>query len=232
MRIAIFSDIHDNQAGLRAMLADAERRNADRLIFLGDLGSDVRLFESLQRMGIDCLFGNWEVSGLSRLPSPMRDWVGAWPSMLREGSAVYCHATPDMPAEASNTRNAVSYMQQGVRWQQLFPRLHLDESALWNALAVMEEADLRVAFHGHTHVQMVWGWCARDAESYPGSHLSSDRRLQSWLGLEALQLAPGAEDSPNRYIIGVGSAGQPDDGPALKYVVYEPERGMIEFHSV
>ena len=229
MRIAIFSDIHDNQAGLRAMLADAERHNADRLIFLGDLGNDVRLFESLRGMGIDCLFGNWEVSGLSRLPSQMRDWVGAWPSTLREESAVYCHATPDMPEEASNARNAARYMQAGVRWQQLFPCLHRDEPALWNALAVMEEEDLRVAFHGHTHVQMAWGWCARDAGSYPGG---SGQRLQSWLGLETLELAPGAAESPNRYIIGVGSAGQPDDGPALSYVMYESEQGTVWFRRI
>lgn len=229
MRIAIFSDIHDNQAGLRAMLADAERHNADRLIFLGDLGNDARLFEPLQEMEIDCLFGNWEVSGLSRLPSQVRDWVGAWPSTLREGAAAYCHATPDMPKEASNTRNAVMYMQQGVRWQQLFPRLHRDESALWNALAVMEEADLRVAFHGHTHVQMAWAWSVGSGGTHPGGR---GRRLQSWLGLETLELASGAADSPNHYIIGVGSAGQPDDGPALKYVIYEPERGTVWFRHI
>ena len=40
---------------------------------------------------------------------------------------------------------------------------------------------------------------------------------------------PGRTDSPNRYIVGVGSAGQPDDGPALKYVMYEPEQQRIRF---
>ena len=89
MRIAIFSDIHDNEAGLMRVLADAERRNADRLIFLGDLGNDKRLFERCQRLGIDCLFGNWEVSGFQRLSPPTRDWVGGWPATLREGNAIF-----------------------------------------------------------------------------------------------------------------------------------------------
>jgi hypothetical protein len=104
MRIAIFSDIHDNDAGLQAVLADAERRNADRLIFLGDLGNDERLFETLQRLGVDCLFGNWEVSGLQRLSLPVHDWVSGWPSTLQEESAIFCHATPDMPAQADTTQ--------------------------------------------------------------------------------------------------------------------------------
>jgi predicted phosphodiesterase len=228
MRIAIFSDIHDNDAGLQAVLADAERRNADRLIFLGDLGNDERLFETLQRLGVDCLFGNWEVSGLQRLSLPVHDWVSGWPSTLQEESAIFCHATPDMPAQADTTQDAATYMQQGVRWQQLFPRLHREESALWNALAVMEDEDVQVTFHGHTHVQMAWGWCV----GAHGENYKYGRRLQSWISLDELQLMSGRDDLPNRYIVGVGSAGQPDDGPALKYAMYEPEQKMIRFHRI
>ena len=35
--IALLADIHGNREALTACLADAERRNADRAIFLGDL---------------------------------------------------------------------------------------------------------------------------------------------------------------------------------------------------
>ena len=133
-----------------------------------------------------------------------------------------------MPAQADTTEHAATYMQQGVRWQDLFPRLHRDEAALWNALAVMEEEDLHVTFHGHTHVQMAWGWCTDAVEANHGSV----RRLRSWIGLDELQLKPGSEGASDRYIIGVGSAGQPDDGPALKYVMYEPEQRIVRFHSI
>ncbi len=228
MRIAIFSDIHDNVAGLTAVLADAERRNADRLIFLGDLGNNEELYETLRRLGVDCLFGNWEVSGLQRLSPSVRDWVGGWPATLREGSASFCHATPDMPAQASTTEDASTYMSQGAGWQHLFPRLHHDETALWNALAIMEEEDVRVTFHGHTHVQMAWGWCV----GTDGAGYGSGRRLQSWQGLDEIEVLPGRAESPDRYIVGVGSAGQPDDGPALKYVLYETEQQRIRFHSI
>ena len=118
------------------LLADAERRNADRLIFLGDLGNDERLFETLRRLGVDCLFGNWEVSGFSAyLPRYATGSVFGRPRFV-SGIAVFCHATPDMPAEAGATQDAATYMDQGIGWQQLFPRLHRDEAALWSALGL------------------------------------------------------------------------------------------------
>jgi predicted phosphodiesterase len=228
MRIAIFSDIHDNEAGLHALLADAEQRHAERLIFLGDLGKNEQLYETLRRLDVDCTFGNWEVSGLQRLSPSVQVWVGGWPSTIRTESAIYCHATPDMPAQTGTTQAASTYMSQGARWQQLFPRLHHDETALWNALAIMEEEDVRVTFHGHTHVQMAWGWCVgRDGAGY-----GSGRRLQSWQGLDEIEVLPGRVETPNRYVVGVGSAGQPDDGPAPKYAMYELEQERIIFHRI
>ena len=75
---------------------------------------------------------------------------------------------------------------------------------------------------------MAWGWCV----GTDGAGYGSGRRLQSWQGLDEIEVLPGRAESPNRYVVGVGSAGQPDDGPALKYVLYETEQQRIRFHSI
>jgi len=218
MRFAIFSDLHDNLDGLLRVLTDIGQQRVDSLIYLGDAGRDPSLFVELQQRGIACTFGNWELSGLRRLSAPLATWVGAWPATIRHGDALFCHATPDMPTAAATAAMAVVYMATGISWPMLFPRLNYNEQARWNALAVLEAADLRVAFHGHTHIQQVWVW---------QSDAAGKRQLRGFTEPAEFRLDPGPVDAPTRYLIGVGSAGQPDDGPALRYVIYDDEAGVV-----
>lgn len=212
MRYAIFSDLHDNLPALTTVLTDAALYNAERLIYLGDVGRDPALFLALQERKIPCVFGNWEVSGWQRLPAPLAAWVGTWPATIQIGNALVCHATPAMPVTAANTATAATYIAGGVGWLSLFPRLHRNEEARWAALAALEAANVRVAFHGHTHVQEVHGWLDEG---------TGQRRLRTFREPSAFTLDPGLLDAPNRYLVGVGSAGAPDDGPQLRYAIYD-----------
>ncbi|NJN84683.1 MAG: metallophosphoesterase family protein [Caldilineaceae bacterium] len=160
MRYAILSDIHDNATALRQVLHDIDQQHVDRLICLGDVGRDARLFAELRARDALCTFGNWEVSGLARMAAPLASWVGGWPATIRAGEARFCHATPEMPSQIATTRDAARAVANGATWRFLFPRLDRDEDAVWQTLAVMEESGLRVVFHGHTHVQQVWSWAA------------------------------------------------------------------------
>ncbi|MBW7883476.1 MAG: metallophosphoesterase family protein [Caldilineaceae bacterium] len=207
MRFAIFSDLHDNRRGMEAVVQHALIQGAERLICLGDVGHERTLYEELRARRIACTYGNWEVSGLQRLPRDLAAWVGNWPALLHVGAAVCCHATPDMPPAAATTHQAVRWMATGQKWSALFPRLHLDQEAVWQAFAWMEAAGVSLAFHGHTHVQMVWQW-------QPGSAGSS--RLRPITGVDVIPVMEGA-----RYLVGVGSAGQPQDGPSPRYAIYD-----------
>jgi predicted phosphodiesterase len=218
MRFAIFSDLHDNDAGLAAVLADAAQWQVDRFVYLGDVGRDPHLFLALQERGIACTFGNWEVSGWQRLPSSLATWVGDWPALIRRPQAIFCHATPDMPPTVTNTAAATTYMANGLSWRALFPRLHRQEAARWEAFAVLETAGVQVAFHGHTHIQEVWAWTDDG---------NRQRRLRTFREPIAFLLEQGLPTAPNRYLIGVGSAGAPDDGPFLRYVVYDERTGQV-----
>lgn len=212
MRYAIFSDLHDNQAGLTAVLADAEAWQVDTWLYLGDVGRDPRLFLALQERQIACTFGNWEVSGWQRLPAPLAGWVGEWPATIQHGAAIFCHATPDMPASVTKTAEASAYMAGKQSWHALFPRLHRQEEARWAALATLEAANLHIAFHGHTHVQELYAW---------ESDETGQRRLRVVRTPGDYTMTLGQPTAPNRYLVGVGSAGAPDDGPGLCYVLYD-----------
>jgi predicted phosphodiesterase len=219
MRYLIFSDIHDNEAAFHRILQEAERRGIDRCLCLGDVGRTAALLKQVQAQEISCTFGNWEVSLLQHLGSELQAWVGSWPGVIQEGDAVFCHATPDMPSEASTTRDAYLYMQRtGVRWRQIFPFLDQDDEARWSALAALEQRSARVAFHGHTHVQLAWAW-QPDAAGHMKLRPVKRRRME---------LLAGTEDAPSRYLIGVGSIGQPEDGPTPRYVLYDDVAGTVE----
>lgn len=218
MRFAIFSDLHDNGAGLAAVLTDAAQWQVDNFVYLGDVGRDPQLFLALQERSIACTFGNWEVSGWQRLPVPLADWVRDWPALIRRPQAIFCHATPDMPPLVTSTATAEAYMRNNLSWHTLFPRLHRHEGARWEALATLEATDVQVAFHGHTHVQEVWAW----ADEGQGQ-----RRLRNFREPAEFTLEPGSPTAPNRYLIGVGSAGAPDDGPQLRYVIYDETTAQV-----
>lgn len=212
MRYAIFSDLHDNQRGLTAVLTDAEQWQADCLLYLGDVGRDPRLFLALQERQIACTFGNWEVSSWQRLPAALAAWVGDWPATIRHGAAIFAHATPDMPPAVTKTAEATTYMSGGQSWHTLFPRLHRQVEARWSALATLEAADLQIAFHGHTHVQEIYAW---ESDAHAQRHLRAVHTPGD------VVLTPGTPTAPNRYLVGVGSAGAPDDGPGLCYALYD-----------
>lgn len=210
MTTAVFADLHDNLAGLTAVLADAAAQGVDDFVFLGDAGHTPRALVALQVRNIPCTFGNWEVSGLARLQPPLADWVGRWPALIRRGAAVFCHATPDMPSGIVTTASAAAALRPGMSWSALFPRLHRDETARWQAFAWLETHAVQVAFHGHTHVQMVHTWEPGERPLPPSTHPGR------------LVLQPG-----RRYIVGVGSAGAPDDGPHPRYAIYDAQAGTV-----
>jgi predicted phosphodiesterase len=216
MRTAIFSDLHDRTLGFHTILRHAQRHNADQLVYLGDVGDDSALFDALRAREVLCTFGNWEVSGLRRFPARIREWVATWPAKVEMEDLCLTHATPDLPPTVTDTTSAAAYMTQGVGWSQLFPRLNHNEEARWAALAALETHNQRAVFHGHTHIQQVWVYAAR--------------RWRSFYGPAEFTLEEGTEEQPTRYLIGVGSAGAPQDGRALRYALYDnSDRGVQLF---
>ncbi len=218
VRWLIVSDIHDNRQAWERLVAHLPALAPDRLVCLGDVGRDPVILEDLRRREALCVCGNWEVSGFRHLPAPWAGWVSRWPLCHRHGPLLFCHASPDLPAEARDARAAAALMAaRGLHWSQLFPRLHRDEQARWQALAAMEALDLRLVFHGHTHVQEVWGW--------------KGVRLQRIAG-PTFRVEAGSSHRPNRYLVGVGSLGAPLDGPEPRFVLYDEGTATVHLERL
>jgi len=208
MRYAILSDIHGNLLALERALADAKRQGTDVILCLGDVGSDACL-DRLRHASAELIFGNWEVSQWGYLRADNQTWVRDLSPMLTGEDFLAVHAAPWWPDGLSTVEDFMAYiLQQGVKWRVLFPYLDRDEDARWQALAELEQADRRILFHGHTHIQMA-------------------HRVGPTGRMTRLRQPKFIADRRGRYVVGVGSVGRPEDDPAPKYVLYDDETASV-----
>jgi predicted phosphodiesterase len=216
MRIAVISDIHGNLDALTAVLDDIEGRGVDHIVCLGDcIGYGAEPEAVVQRIAaLGCLtvMGNHEAAALD--PGVL-DWFNAAARrsmeitlrLLSARSLRFIAALPET-VEKWDARFVHGFPPDSL-WRYLFQVLpeEIDE---W--FAVMPE---RVCFVGHTHrLELVSG--------------DGERRFRAGLPPGPVQLA-----SDLRYIVNVGSVGQPRDGtPEAKYVLWEPERDRLVCRGV
>jgi diadenosine tetraphosphatase ApaH/serine/threonine PP2A family protein phosphatase len=159
-------------------------------------------------------FGNWEVSQLHRFPPERQPKIAAWPARLTGPGWIASHASPVFPPECTDLAATQRYMaRHRPRWMQLFPSLLHDENAVWAAFAELGAQERRVAFHGHTHVQAV-------------QQLDADNHLRRLKG-PIVRLTPDT-----LTLVGVGSAGVPRDGNALRCVLFDDNSFEIELLAI
>jgi len=203
MIVAFLSDIHGNLPALQRALADAIAYGATRIICLGDVGGSDCL-DALAQARAECVFGNWEVSRWTRVAQRHWQWIRHWPPAIEGTRFIAVHAAPFWPDGLESLDDFSTYQRQHrVSWLTLFPRLSQDEEARWQALAGLEERNKRICFYGHTHIQDVW-------------HFAVSGHLRQAKGTNL----PLTNDG-SRYLIGVGSVGQPVDGPGICYALYD-----------
>lgn len=156
MRYAILSDIHGNIHALDAVLADVERRRADRIIILGDMvGYGSRPLEVVRKcreVGHAVLAGNHDHAtiGLHRvdvfnerarqawrwtkeqLDDDARAYLASRPLSFEENGLLFTHASPDNPEQWF-------YVQTE-----------------YEAERAMAQTHHTVVFIGHTHRQVIF----------------------------------------------------------------------------
>jgi predicted phosphodiesterase len=201
---AFVADIHGCARQLGRVLEDAQRRGVTHLVDLGDTGTDA-CHAMLARAKAQAVFGNYEVTQWDRLSPANQERVRGLGPMLIGETFLAAHAAPYMPAALNTVDEALDYvLENRVKWDLLFPRLDRDPDARWKTWAELETRRKCVFFHGHTHRQMIWRIGPSGAMTLLGG-------ANSW------PLDPRA-----RYIVGVGSVGKPEEGPAPQYVIYDP----------
>jgi predicted phosphodiesterase len=216
MRIAVLSDIHGNYEALQAVVADMDEGGVETVICLGDMISygpeSERCVSRVREMGWPTVMGNHEL-GLKE-PSHMR-WFNpqARKSLqqairtLSEASVSFISALPPC---------LVAY---GCRFVHGFPpdspNIYLfgvTDAEIREAFSAIPEP---ISFVGHTHLIELIDYDGRSVQRSP-------------LGSERIQLS-----ATHRYLVNVGSVGQPRDPDRnAKYVIHDTEAMALELRRV
>ncbi|HET7544745.1 MAG TPA: metallophosphoesterase family protein [Polyangiaceae bacterium] len=206
--VCVFGDVHANLPALEAVLAEAERLGATRHLFLGDVvgygphpkecvtrvaelprvtlvkgNHDHGIGTGLLDGGMNSLAracGQWTIAQLSQTE---RDWLSALPLERREGDFLAVHGAPRDPSRL------LAYVYE----------LTFEDNLRW-----LIDHEIRVCFHGHSHVQTSYAELPAGPRRLPGE----------------LDAGPG---SARAFLINPGSVGQPRDGdPRAAFGLFDP----------
>lgn len=217
MKFAIFSDVHGNLEALEAVLAHAERDRVGFHLCLGDvIGYGANPNECVDRVRAlepsVCLRGNHDAAVVDARERAFFHEVAL--------QGIHYSAQHLTPANADYL-HALAYVYRGhprmmaVHASPYHPEAWeyvLDHFGAERAFEAMAPA--RLAFIGHSHSPVVF---------------IDDGNVQRYPVQEMFTLAL----SERRYVMNVGSVGQPRDGnPDASYVVYDDETDSVIHHRV
>jgi len=214
MRYGIFSDIHANLEALEAVLSELDKVRVDEILCLGDVvgyGPNPNECIALVRERVSyCLAGNHDVAPLGGLDLQYFNYVARkaieWTSKtLSSESKAFLRALP--LSKAFDT----------------FFIVHATpvEPEKWGYILSMADAESNFrgfaqqsCFVGHSHS----AWCVE---------MNGDGRFE---GRDAY---PILLQEGSRYLINVGSVGQPRDrNPAAAFALLDVESKTYELHRV
>ncbi len=200
MLFAVISDVHSNLEALDTVLEEIKLRKINDIFFLGDAvgygpdpnGCVERLYESCKVL----LAGNhdWGALGLTNIAyfnEYARSAIQWTRNVLTEKNKKILRSFP-IKKELKGMLFVHSTPKEPEEWHYLL--------SLWDAEVNFKYFDGSMCFLGHSHQPFI-------IERLPSGELITYR--------EQVQITEG-----NRYIINVGSVGQPRDGdPRASYVI-------------
>ncbi len=215
MKIAVLSDIHSNLEALQACCHRADKLGVKRYVVLGDIigyGADpIATLELVMSLpGLIAVRGNHDEAvlqgfntGVSKSIQEAIAWTHRQLLSVHRG---FIRSLPYIQL-LDNAVFAHASIRKPSKWEYLY-----DEEQIKKC---MEVAERPLVFLGHTHLPKLY---------FEG------RRA----GVEELA---HEEDSPiplyqhRRYVINVGSVGQPRDGnSAAGFVIFDTDTNEVSFH--
>ena len=210
MRYAILSDVHGNIESLQAALAQISAD--DIVVSLGDVvGYGPNPNECVAALRERCRYavlGNHDLAavenfGVENFNRAARTAIGWTQGVLDEASREWLNSLPyelRLPGFLLVHGAPVNYFEY-----------ILDKASAERAF---DRTDARIVFVGHTHIAECW---SRDAAGKIGhKHMQRGGEL--------------VLEDDKRYIIDVGSVGQPRDlNPNACFVRYDPEAQRVEW---
>ena len=213
MKYALIADIHANLEGLEVVLEDAKKNNCTHYVCLGDVvgynPNPKECMKIVRDIGMPCIMGNHDEYCAGDI-----DLTGFNP---HAGHAIKW-TRDQLSDEERDWLQRLKYLRMIAN----FTIVHatLDAPKRWgyvmsklDAAASFTYQNTGVCFFGHTHVPLAF---IREKNSITGGKY------------DKLTVEKG-----KKYLINVGSVGQPRDGdPRAAYVIYNLEEGTIELRRL
>jgi predicted phosphodiesterase len=216
MRTAVISDIHGNLEAFTAVFEDIQSRQVDYIVSLGDnigYGADSeKIIKLLISNKIPTVLGNHEMAALD---NKVLNWhtietkkaLEIAISSLSEDSLTYLR----------NSKISMSY--SGCYFVHGFPpnsfRLYLHDVGDEQLTKAFIEMEDDLCFVGHTHKFKLLCY------------------EKNQVLLQQINKAPIKIQKHKKYIINVGSVGQPRDGSApAKYLIWDDRTCYLEIRAV
>jgi diadenosine tetraphosphatase ApaH/serine/threonine PP2A family protein phosphatase len=218
VRYAVVSDVHGNAEALAAVLADAEAEGARALLCLGDIvgyGADpVPCLELIGERAMAVVAGNHEhaaadLMDLAWFNPAARHAIGWTREQLGADHRRYLDGLP-LIRSVDDAWLAHASPDRPADWEYL---LFAEDG-----FAAFAAFDSRLCFVGHSHAPAVW--------SLGSSGPTHSDRWAKWP--HRIELEDG-----RRYLINVGSVGQPRDRDSrAAYGLWEPEARQVTIRRV
>lgn len=216
MRIAVISDIHGNLEAFLEVLADIDQSGVDEIISLGDIigygPNPEEVVEKVRALEIPTIMGNHELAvsnkkALKWFNPVAKVSLEKTKEFLSKASIEYLSQLP------------ASLVSHGCRFVHGFPPrsiktylFQISEKALLDTLKKMKE---KICFIGHTHMLKL-------------IRFDGDSVIEKPLKKGAVKI-----DADQRYIINIGSVGQPrDDNNNAKYVIWDTDKNRLELKYI
>ncbi|MBF0233168.1 MAG: metallophosphoesterase family protein, partial [Desulfamplus sp.] len=211
MRIAVISDIHGNIEAFATALKDIELQVVDKIISLGDnigYGADSEaVVQQMIERSIPSVLGNHELACINE--KVYKWYVGDVKRSLDYTlSKLSLSSVEYLKGLKVNLSQYLAFFVHGF-WPDSV-RHYLHQISNFELLHTFKQMKESICFLGHTHrLSLV-------------SHTNGD--------IQVRPLNPGFVqlDKDKKYIINVGSVGQPRDGdPRTKYVIWDTEKNCL-----
>jgi predicted phosphodiesterase len=216
MRLAVVSDIHSNYEACREVLRDIDRSRVDAVISLGDnigYGPEPdRIIQEIKARNISTILGNHE---LAIKDKKYLKWFNpAARISLIQNRGLLSQASIRFISQLDPVR--VAY---GCRFVHGFPPasalLYMFQMSDNKKRNIMEDMAESLCFIGHTHTLEI--------VAYDGGLIESNALSEGLTGLHP----------EKKYIVNIGSVGQPRDGTnKAKYVIWDSSENTIDVRFI